>query len=123
MSFDATITYGAAETPLVVSGTVLPEGAAPVAVQIRVKLPREQGTNRHSVRMESAEGVALNVLGYHLLAASATPVIEVEALTGDFAHALDVQAHLADGQIMRGMCPMGCTVELEPVSKATPPLS
>ena len=113
MSFDVTLTYGAANTPLTISGTVHPEGTVS-SVTITVRLPKEHGTNAYAVRTTSTERVSVNVVAYHILAPSATPIIEVEALTGDFVHTVQVQARLADGPVVGDMCPMGCSITLAP---------
>jgi hypothetical protein len=115
MSFDVSITYGAVDTPIAIAGTVLPEETAESAVNITVRLPKEHGVNHYCVRITSTEREQVNIHPFLVLAPGATPTIEVEALAGDFAHAVMVQARIADGPVVRDTCPMGCAVLLEPI--------
>jgi hypothetical protein len=114
MSFDVSITYGAADTPIAISGTVLPEEIPESAVNITARLPKEHGVNQFCVRITSLERELVNVRPFLILAPGATPTIEVEVLSGDFAHMVAVQARIAEGPIASGMCPMGGTIVLEP---------
>jgi hypothetical protein len=113
MSFDVSITYGAADAPIAISGTVLPDHIPESAVNITVRLPKEQRVNQFCVRISSADTEHVNVRPFLILPSGAMPTIEVEALTGDFAHMIAVQAQIADGPIMSGTCPMGCALVLE----------
>jgi hypothetical protein len=112
MGFDVSISYGTANTPIAISGVVHPEEITASAVNIRVRLPKEAGANQYTVRISSSEKESVFVTARHILQATAVPQIEVEAVSGDMNHAVEVQAQVADGPIMRGACPMGCTVTL-----------